>query len=203
MNDLINTLRMYAEDMHSAFGHGYCSEAMSRAADLLEAQVGTITALNIALGGKDSTSTENLVDSHEIDIADVGLITMCRKLMAENFELEASPLSEEALDILRSKNKQLEAERDALATQNEAMQKALNKIHDIAAPYDDWVKFVYIKELALEGLQLPGLAAEVLKRRDAETLRRAAERFEAVDPYPKHWDWLRRMANEIDGKETT
>ena len=74
---------MYAEDMHSAFGHGYCSEAMSRAADLLEAQVGTITALNIALGGKDSTSTENLVDSHEIDIADVGLITMCRKLMAE------------------------------------------------------------------------------------------------------------------------
>ena len=110
MNDLINTLHMYAEDMHSAFGHGYCSEAMSRAAGLLEAQVGTITALNIALGGKDSTSTENLVDSHEIDIADVGLITMCRKLMAENFELEASPLSEEALDILRSKNKQLEAE---------------------------------------------------------------------------------------------
>ena len=65
------------------------------------------------------------------------------------------------------------------------------------------MKFVYIKELVLEGLQLPGLAAEVLKRRDAETLRRAAERFEAVDPHPKHWDWLRRMANEIGGKETT
>ena len=133
----------------------------------------------------------------------LGCCSVCRKLIAEISELEASPLSEEALDILRSKNKQLEAERDQLAAQNEAMQKALNKIHDIAAPYDDWVKFGYIKELALKGLQLPGLAAEVLKRRDAETLRRAADRFEAVDPHPKHWDWLRRMANEIDGKETT
>ena len=69
-------------------------------------------SLNIALGGNDSTSTENLVDSHEFDIADVGLIAVCRKLIAEISELEASPLSEEALDILRSKNKQLEAERD-------------------------------------------------------------------------------------------
>ena len=245
MNDLINTLRMYAEDMHSAFGHGYCSEAMSRAADLLEEQKGTIAALNIVLGGADSTSTENLIGAHEFDIADVGLIAVCRRLMSEISELEASPLSEEALDILRSKNKQLEQERDqlkedyqrtchlvaqmhmaamngvigpkrgviediadlreerdSLAAQNEAMQKALNKIHDIAAPYDDWVKFGYIKELALEGLQLPGLAAEVLKRRDAETLRRAADRFEAVDPHPKHWDWLRRNAAELE-KETT
>ena len=203
MSNLPNTIRMYAEDMHSAIGHSDCSSAMSLAADLLEEQKGTIAALNIALGGKDSTSTENLVNSHEIDIADVGLIAVCRKLIAEISELEASPLSEEALDILRSKNKQIEQERDQLAAQNEAMQKALNKIHDIAAPYDDWVKFVYIKELALEGLQLPNLAAEVLKRRDAETLRRAADRFEAVDPHPKHWDWLRRMANEIGGKETT
>ena len=175
MSNLPNTLRMYAEDMHSAFGHGYCSEAMSRAADLLEAQVGTITALNIALGGKDSTSTENLVDSHEIDIADVGLITMCRKLMAENFELEA--------------------ERDQLAAQNEAMRESV-ELYFKQYPH-------MMKGYILDALNLPNLAAEVLKRRDAKVLREAADRFEAVDPHPKHWDWLRRMANEIDGKEAT
>ena len=125
MSNLPNTIRMYAEDMHSATGYSERSSAMSLAADLLEEQKGTIAALNIALGGADSTSTENLIDAHEIDIADVGLITMCRKLMAENFELEASPLSEEALDILRSKNKQLERERDSIAAQNEALLKEL------------------------------------------------------------------------------
>ena len=126
--NLINTLRMYAEDMHSAFGHGYCSEAMSRAADLLEKQKGTIAALNIALGGADSTSTENLIDAHEFDIADVGLIAVCRKLIAEISELEASPLSEEALDILRSKNKQLEVERDQMAEQNKELKATLLRI---------------------------------------------------------------------------
>ena len=201
MNDLINTLRMYAEDMHSAIGHSDCSSAMSLAADLLEEQKGTIAALNIALGGADSTSTENLIDAHEIDIADVGLITMCRKLMAENFELEASPLSEEALDILRSKNKQLEAERDQLAAQNDAMREALYKLACLGN--GDQFGNSIGNSIAQDALNLPNLAAEVLKRRDAETLRRAADRFEAVEPHPKHWDWLRRMANEIDGKETT
>lgn len=36
MNELANTLRMYAEDMHSAVGHSDCSTAMSEAADMLE-----------------------------------------------------------------------------------------------------------------------------------------------------------------------
>ena len=195
MNDLINTLRMYAEDMHSAIGHSDCSSAMSLAADLLEEQKGTIAALNIALGGADSTSTENLIDAHEFDIADVGLIAVCRKLIAEISELEASPLSEEALDILRSKNKQLEAERDTLAAQNEAMRESV-ELYFKQYPH-------MMKGYILDALNLPNLAAEVLRKRDAETLRRAADRFEAVDPHPKHWDWLRRMANEIGGKETT
>lgn len=46
-------------------------------------QRGTITALNIALGGEGSTSTENLVDAHDLDIGDAGLIALCRKLIAE------------------------------------------------------------------------------------------------------------------------
>ena len=101
---------------------------ISQQADLLEEQKGTITALNIALGGDDSTSTENLIDASEVDYSDEGLILLCRKLTIENVrlndvvefqkkawtadhedltsqisELEASPMSEEALDILRSK----------------------------------------------------------------------------------------------------
>jgi len=215
---------MYAEDMHSAIGHNDCSSAMSLAADLLEEQKGTIAALNIALGGADSTSTENLIDAHEFDIADVGLIAVCRKLIAEISELKASPLSEEALDILRSKNKQLEQElaewkgmsaceacatipsvmeyvqqlekeRELLAAQNEALREAI-ELYFKQYPH-------MMKGYILDAINSPNLAAEVLKRRDAETLRRAADRFEAVDPHPKHWDWLRRNSAEIDGKETT
>ena len=238
MNDLINTIRMYAEDMHSAIGHSDCSSAMSLAADLLEEQKGTIAALNIALGGADSTSTENLIDAHEFDIADVGLIAVCRKLIAEISELEASPLSEEALDILRSKNKQLEAERDQLkedyqrtchlvaqmhmAAMNGVIGPKRGVIEDIAdlreerdqlAAQNDAMREsveLYFKQYPhmmkgyiLDAINSPNLAAEVLKRRDAKVLMEAADRFEAVDPHPKHWDWLRRMANEIGGKETT
>ena len=34
--NLINTLRMYAEDMHSATGYNECSSSMSKAADMIE-----------------------------------------------------------------------------------------------------------------------------------------------------------------------
>ena len=40
---------------------------ISQQADLLEEQKGTITAMNSALGGDDSTSTENLIDASEVD----------------------------------------------------------------------------------------------------------------------------------------
>lgn len=105
--------------------------------DLIEEQKGTITALNMALGGEDSTSIENLIDSHEVDYADEGLIALCRKLTQENVRLEdvvlcqkkawtadfeelerlrdqlasaeSSPITEEVEDILRSEI----AKRDA------------------------------------------------------------------------------------------
>ena len=40
---------------------------IAQKADLLEEQKGTITAMNSALGGDDSTSTENLIDASEVD----------------------------------------------------------------------------------------------------------------------------------------
>ena len=125
-------------------------------------------ALNIALGGNDSTSTENLIDSHEFDVADVGLIALCRKLMAENSELEA--------------------ERDQLAAQNEAMRaivESLWQIIDDIDTYSDMAKadnilFRSLVErrqkdrwetgITTDGysldLHLPNIAAEVLKRRE-------------------------------------
>ena len=198
MSNLPNTIRMYAEDMHSAIGHNDCSSAMSLAADLLEEQKGTIAALNIALGGADSTSTENLIDAHEFDIADVGLIAVCRKLIAEISELEASPLSEEVLDILRSKNKQLEQERDTIAAQNAAIREALLKLACLGNG-DQFGNSVG-NTLAQEALNLPNLAAEVLRKRDAETLRQAAARLQS-DKWAGARE-LRAMAAELE-KETT
>ncbi len=62
----------------------------------------------------------------------------------------------------------------ALAEQNEKQRLALNKIHDTAAPYDDGVKFGHIKELALDGLQLPNPASQVLNRIRADGVRKAS-----------------------------
>ena len=96
-------------------------EREASACDLLEEQKGTITALNMALGGEDSTSTENLIDSHDIDYNDEGLISLCRKLIAENIRLGdklestgCSPISEEVEDILRSENQRLKSQNQML-----------------------------------------------------------------------------------------
>lgn len=103
--------------------------------DLIEEQKGTIAALNWAINGEDSTSTENLIEAHEVDYAEEGLISLCRNLTKENVRLEdvvlfqkkaweadfeeleklkdqiasseSSPITEEVEDILRSKNQNL------------------------------------------------------------------------------------------------
>ena len=105
-------------------------DEIAKLQDLIEEQKGTITALNMALGGEHSTSTENLIDAHEVDYADEGLIALCRSLTKENVRLydvvlfqkkawtadfeelerlrdqvasqESSPITEEVEDILRS-----------------------------------------------------------------------------------------------------
>ena len=96
-------------------------ERESSACDLIEEQKGTITALNMALGGEDSTSTENLIDAYEVDYNEEGLISLCRKLIAENVrlgdKLEStgySPITEEIEDILRSENQILKSQNQML-----------------------------------------------------------------------------------------
>ncbi len=60
----------------------------------------------------------------------------------------------------------------------EVMTILLNKIHDTAAPYDDGVKFRYIKEMALEALALqpcPEVLAKVKADARREGMLEAAE----------------------------
>ena len=88
---------------------------------------------------------------------------------------------------------QLEHERDSIAAQNVALKAALQDCVDMPKAHAPIRRAVLL-------LNLHNLAESVLKRRDAEVLRQAADRFEAVDPHPKHWDWLRRNAAEIEGE---
>ena len=64
------------------------TDEIAKLQELIKEQKGTITALNMALGGEDSTSTENLIEAHEVDYAEEGLIALCRSLTKENVRLE-------------------------------------------------------------------------------------------------------------------
>ena len=106
----------------------------------------------------------------------------------------ANEQMDEGLKEAKRRIEQLEAERDTLAAQNEGMREAI-ELYFKQYPH-------MMKGYILDAINSPNLAAEILRKRDAATLRRAADRFEAVDPHPKHWDWLRRNAAEIE-QETT
>ena len=86
-------------------------ERESSSCDLLDEQKGTITALNMALGGEDSTSTENLIDAHDIDYNEEGLISLCRKLIAENVRLSdviESTAINDTIEALGFANREIE-----------------------------------------------------------------------------------------------
>ena len=86
-------------------------ERESSACDLVEEQKGTITALNMALGGEDSTSTENLIDAYEVDYNEEGLISLCRKLIAENVRLSdviESTAINDTIEALGFANREIE-----------------------------------------------------------------------------------------------
>ena len=72
--------------------------------------------------------------------------------------------------LLREQAKQLEQERDELAAQNEAMREAI-ELYFKQYPH-------MMKGYILDAINSPNLAAEILRKRDAATLRRAAKRFE-------------------------
>lgn len=86
-------------------------EREASACDLVEEQKGTITALNMALGGEDSTSTENLIDAYEVDYNEEGLISLCRKLIAENVRLSdviESTAINDTIEALGFANREIE-----------------------------------------------------------------------------------------------
>ena len=92
-------------------------ESGDRATTISE-QLGTIKALNTALGGVDSNSTENLIAAFNVDYREdgQGLISLVRELTAENVRLVDkletsgfSPFTEEVEDILRARVKALES----------------------------------------------------------------------------------------------
>ena len=132
-----------------------CSDTVTALKDLVEEQKCTIHALNMALGGEDSTSTENLIDAHEVDYAEEGLIALCRNLTKENARLEdvvlfqkkawaadfeeleklrdqaasteSSPITEEVEDILRSKNHNLFNALMAATWKNDELHRTLKE----------------------------------------------------------------------------
>ena len=74
--------------------------------DLLDEQKGTIRALNMALAGEDSTSTENLVAAHEIDPGCAGLISLCMELRAdvEPYQLLEQQLAAQAAALAKARD---------------------------------------------------------------------------------------------------
>lgn len=134
----------------SAFGqHEKTVREITHLKELIEEQKGTITALNMALGGEDSTSTENLIDAHEVDYEEQGLIALCRKLTAENVrlsdKLEASgysPISEEVEDILRSEIIKKDTQLSRLKGVVAAYRQLLVEVRLEAVASKDW----YIKQ---------------------------------------------------------
>lgn len=143
--NLVNTLRMYAEDMHSATGYSERSSAMSKAADMIE-------------------KFENM--------------SAC----------EACATIPSVMEYVQ----QLEQERDNLAAQNEALRSALEEVKSLIgettgvyglhlngdlSPWAEIEQGGRFERLTLldDALNLPNLAAEVLKRRDAEVREECAK----------------------------
>ena len=125
MNELANTLRMYAEDMHSRTGFNYISRTMSQAADMLE-------------------ELEKERDKLILAVAD-NATARC-ELAAQNV-----------------------AFREALSWAERNMDA--ETLVQFASEDDCHCPFCNVADF-------PGLASEVLKRRDAEVLRRAADRLQ-------------------------
>lgn len=153
---------MYAEDMHSAAGYSERSSAMSKAADYIE-------RLEKELAEWKNMSACEACATIPSVMEYVQQLEQERDQLKEDYQRTCHLVAQMHMaamnGVIGPKRGVIEdiadllEERDQLAAQNDAMRQLLNKIHDIAAPYDDGVKFGYIKELALEGLNLPKITA--------------------------------------------
>lgn len=104
-------------------------------------------------------------------------------------------LSKEEWDYFRT----CEQEREQLAAQNEALRSALEVIAGERQCCDNFLSNL---DVARYALNLPNLSAEVLKRRDADALRRAADRFDSAIYTGNFGIVLRLWAAEIEKEPT-
>ena len=144
--NLINTLRMYAEDMHSATGYSERSSAMSKAAYYIERL--------------------------EKELAEWKNMSACEACATIPSVMEYVQQLEQERDTLIQAVADHVTARCELSAQNVALKDALQDCVDMPKSHAPTRKAVLLLN------NLPNLAEEVLKRRDAETLRRAADRFE-------------------------
>ena len=129
--NLINTLRMYAEDMHSATGYNERSSSMSKAADMIE-------------------KFENM--------------SAC----------EACATIPSVMEYVQ----QLEQEYGPLASQNEGLREAI-ELYFNQPPH-------MMKGYILDAINSPNLAAEILRKRDAEVREECAkvcDEFDSENPH--------------------
>lgn len=89
-------------------------------------------------------------------------------------------------------------DNQALAAQALKMREALEKIHGTAAPYDDGVKFRYIKDIAVDALAINTKPAEqIVNVANAKALRRlATEQYSGFITCGE----LHRLADELEKK---
>lgn len=195
--NLINTLRMYAEDMHSATGYSERSSAMSKAADyierlekerdqLIQAVADHVTA-RCELAAQNEAMREAL---HKL--ACLGNGDQFGNSVGNTLAQEALNLPNLAQDVgeffAKETIKNLEKERDTLAAQNEALREALEGVMRWQVKnVEVWNNSAYDNAYRTRAA-LPYLAAEVLRKRDAETLRRAAEKLKVGEV------WISRVA---------
>ena len=196
---------MYAEDMHSATGYSERSSAMSLAADRIEQIESAIDAEMVAthlgvFGEQDDP--KKALNSLMVWSESVGGYFAKEKI--KELEQERDLHKNSALDYLSLWNASV-IERDSLAAQNEALRSALEEVGVSLAVVSKvyWDIFHHSTQEQIEksftllsdALNLPNLATEFLKRRDAATLRRAADAF--MNGSLSVSEILREMAAEI------
>ena len=216
MNELANTLRMYAGSNHY---DDKCADAMSEAADRLEELEDCDTTCREVYKALDDVpykgSYANGVEFLKARIAelekerdslvsalDTEMVATClgtyssgqdprnalNKLMAWSEGVGAYFAQDKIKELEKERDKLILAVADhvtarcELAAQNVAMREALNTVLDaviaLEVEQSDYLLRSSVVLKATDALNLPNLASEVLNRRDAELLRRAADRLQ-------------------------
>ena len=243
MNELANTLRMYAGSNHY---DDKCADAMSEAADRLEELEDCDTTCREVYKALDGvpykgsyadgieTLIKGLATEHArvvglekerdslVSALDTETVVTClgtyssgqdprnalNKLMAWSESVGAYFAQDRLEELEKERDKLILAVADhvtarcELAAQNVAMREALNTVLDaviaLEVEQSDYLLRSSVVLKATDALALPDLASEVLKRRDAEVLRRAADRLQGEFYEHAAADVLRMVA-DIEG----